>query len=268
MRALWIALAAFGLLTSSEQPANERVQATLDRLATMDADEQQAWLVQLEERAIQAARKTLGPAEAAQREAEIRKMLHQELVTWPVLGELLGDTLRREAALAKPQTVAKTEKVERPKAPRPHTVRKPVVTQPPASDPKASPSSPVQVNVEELAARIAGSNLGLRTLESDLDVKGAWDAARLEPLTERLKILVLRHGDLSMFRQLVPADKRAAVGRLEKPRAAISSLGARIFEARRQAESDDFQGTDAERKAELRRLETLSRQLAELANEK
>ena len=172
---------------------------------------------------------------------------------------MLADTLRREAALAKPQPADKP--VKRPVPKQPHTVRKPMIPETPSS-------SGVQVNVDELTARIAGSNLGLRTLENELDAQGIWDAARLEPLADRLKILVLRHNDLSLFRDLAPADKRAAVGRLEQPRAAISSLGARIFEARRLAESDAFQGADADRQAELRRLEALSRQLAELGGGK
>ena len=40
---------------------------------------------------------------------------------------------------------------------------------------------------------------------------------------------------------------------------------ARIFEARKLASGADFQGTDAERHAELERLDPLSRELAELA---
>ena len=83
-----------------------------------------------------------------------------------------------------------------------------------ATGEKAKTSEKVEVNVDELAARIAGSNLGFRTLESDLDEKGTWDAARLGPLAERLKILVTRRNDLRVFRGLVPSGERSSVGSL------------------------------------------------------
>ena len=72
MRALVIVCTALGLLATSDLRSDDRIQggadaveATLDRLAAMDANAQQAWLLNLEERAIRAARKTLDPAEAA-----------------------------------------------------------------------------------------------------------------------------------------------------------------------------------------------------------
>ncbi|MBU4271232.1 MAG: hypothetical protein KKE86_11445 [Planctomycetes bacterium] len=127
------------------------------------------------------------------------------------------------------------------------------------------PAGSVRVNADELAVRIAGCNMAFRALESELDEKGTWDAARLEPLVNRLKILVVRRGDLDLFRELLPADKRSTVAKLEKSKSAVSQLGARIFEARRTASSEEFKGTEASRRVELGRLEMLSRRLAETA---
>ena len=70
----------------------------LDRVAKMDAAEQQAWLGRLEQRAGRAARLTLGPEEAAKQQARIAGLLHQKLVTWQVLRELIEETDRRERA--------------------------------------------------------------------------------------------------------------------------------------------------------------------------
>ncbi len=148
------------------------------------------------------------------------------------------------------------------RVPPPSPVR--VVRKPQIDEADQSPAGPVEVNVEELAARIAGCNMAMRALEADLDENGTWDAARLAPLVERLKILVLRRGDLDLFREVVPAEKRSGVTRLDSPKTAISQLGARIFAARNQASSPKFSGTEADRRAESERLETLSRRLAEV----
>ena len=50
---------------------------------------------------------------------------------------------------------------------------------------------PVELNVNELAARIAGSNLAFRELAAALDNTDVWTAARLRPLVERIEILIL-----------------------------------------------------------------------------
>ncbi|MCD4728052.1 MAG: hypothetical protein K8R46_10345 [Pirellulales bacterium] len=141
----------------------------------------------------------------------------------------------------------------------------PVKPKKPAEPTGELPAGPVRVNADELAVRIAGCNMSFRALESELDEKGTWDAARLEPLVNRLKILVIRRGDLDLFRELLPADKRSTVAKLERSKSAVSQLGARIFEARRVASSEEFKGTEASRRVELGRLEMLSRRLAEAA---
>jgi hypothetical protein len=258
----------------------ESAQAVLDGVAKMGRSEQQAWLGRLEERALSAAAQTFKGEEAAKEHARIRSLLHQKVVTWQALRELLDQTRTREAKPATPVAVdAKPPVVNhaKPRAdvPRHETVNRPAVVKSDNSEKgkkgeksekgtKPVTGERVEVNVDELEARIAGSNMGFRTIESELDEKGAWDAARLEPLAERLKVLVIRRNDLSLFRDLVPADQRSSVGRLEEPRSAISELGARIFEARKAASGDEFKGTERERRAELERLDALSRRLADL----
>jgi len=123
----------------------------------------------------------------------------------------------------------------------------------------------VRVNLDELAANIAGVNLSLRALEAELDTPGPWNARQLASIIDRLKIIVIRCDDLTLFREIVAEGKRVEPGRLASPRAAISRIAARIFEARSQAAGPEFAGADAERRAELQRLDDLSRRLAALA---
>jgi len=165
--------------------------------------------------------------------------------------------------------------------PQERPVRRPPPIKPPdvpASEPPGEPPDetarqpqppkipPVRVNLDELSARIAGNNLALRGLEADLAEPRQWDAGQLGPLVDKLKILVMRKKDLALIRGLLPAVQQAKVGRLESPQSAISRLGARIFEARTQAESPGFPGSEARRRAELKHLDELSRQLAETAS--
>ncbi|MBN2473805.1 MAG: hypothetical protein JXB62_04315 [Pirellulales bacterium] len=134
------------------------------------------------------------------------------------------------------------------------------------TEPAAQVAEPaVQVNVRELAAHIAGANLAFRALEAELDRPQQWTARQLGPLVDRLKNLVIRKNDLATFRELITDRQLAAAGRLESPRAAISLLAAKIYEARSRAAGPEFSGTEAARRAELRHLDELSRELARLA---
>ncbi len=121
----------------------------------------------------------------------------------------------------------------------------------------------VRVNLDELSARIAGYNLMLRALEDELDGDGPWNAERLAPLVERLKILLIRRADLSVFLEIVPHNDRTRVGRLELPKSVVSRIGQRISDARTRAEGLD---SPAERRAELQRLDELSRQLTAMVS--
>ena len=100
---------------------------------------------------------------------------------------------------------------------------------------------------------------------SDLAEKRTWTAAKLEPLVDRLKTLVVRRSDLGLFRDAAPKEQQANITQLEAPKSAISQLSARVVEARNRANNPQFVGDDVERRAELARLEAVSHRLAELA---
>jgi hypothetical protein len=186
-----------------------------------------------------------------------------------------------QKAIAKPQAVekpiAKARAVDTPVAKklfrnsplplgegtRRETASRPHVAEKPISEPL--PPDSVQVNVEELETRIAACNLAIRAVEAELDEKGVWSAAKIEPLLDRLKTLAVRRGDLDLFRELVPASRRETVAALESPKSAIAQLRARVVEARGRANRDDFAGGDAARNSELGRLKTISGRLAEMA---
>jgi hypothetical protein len=251
----WAFLFVLWFSASVVARAEDRVQAELDQVAKMTAPEQQAWLQQLEKRAAQAARATLAPKEAARQEARTSSLLHQKKVTWKVLREVIEDTEACESATeaaAKPKAVEKTA-VAKPQAAKKRTK---------AAKPQAAA---VKIDVEELETRIAAANLELRELEADLAEKTTWTAAKLDPLFDRLKTLVVGYEDLGLFRDVLPKKQQAEVTTLEAPKAAIAQLSARVVEARKRANDPKFVGDEVERRAELTRLETISHRLAELA---
>ena len=129
-----------------------------------------------------------------------------------------------------------------------------------------SPQGTVEVEAEELAARIRGCNLAFRALEAELEESGEWTAARLESLVDRLEILVLRRHDLELFREVVPKPQRSSVETLATAKSVVSPVAAHIVEARTRTSGSSFTGTEAERQRELGRLGELSRRLAALAD--
>ena len=50
------------------------------------------------------------------------------------------------------------------------------------------------------------------------------DAAKLEPLADRLKTLIVRRDDLGLFRDAVPKDQQAEITKLETPKWRSPSL--------------------------------------------
>jgi hypothetical protein len=191
----------------------------------------------------------------------------------PILGRHPARLPAIEPAAALADMVAS----ESPKASaaEPASILLPTETQvvPPATSPADEsdeladepPAGSVQVDVAELAARIAGCNLAFRTVEAELDEKSEWNAQRLGHILDRVNLLTIRRNDLNLFREVVPEQQRTSLKRLESPKSLIAQLGGRIFEARCHANGPNFKGSDAERQAELQRLEELSRRLAELA---
>lgn len=454
MRVVWLFLAVTSFLipiaaqAEPQKDAGDPIQAVFDRLGKMPLPEQQAWLKQLEDRALRAAQLTLKPEEAIRQQKEVRSKLHQKLITWKVLREVVDDmnaseknaidrlsqryrtaidetfhnqpdafAKRQQAWLdvdnewklagspfeqqdrlidwleaaiadaAKPQ-VAESKNTVEPQVteepakpgndkgnspifadtkigtvpaekplplPKPAEVspeRNPAAAQvplqrrdgdqPPSTDvpssppatvarrsepldtpatdvegkplprresgpiselpPKAVEETPqkvadmalptetqvqppsmidlpqetdvslaeelppdsVEIKVDELAARIGGCNMAFRALEMELDEKGPWTAARLDPLVERLEMLAIRRSDLDMFREAVPEEKRASLDPLPTLKGVVSQVATRIVEARKLASGSHFNGTDSERKAELELLDGLSRRLAGL----
>ncbi|MEN6452020.1 MAG: hypothetical protein ABFC96_16140 [Thermoguttaceae bacterium] len=168
-------------------------------------------------------------------------------------GAVIAKHAKQAAPDAAKQNVPAGEKVVR-------TVRKPELK----GDEKRLAGA-VEIDADELGSRIAGCNMAFRELESDLDERGPWDAARLTPLVDRLKVLMVRRNDLQLFRDVASAEKRSALAALDSPKAAVSQLGARIFDARNRVSSPKFKGTEADRRAETERLESLSRRLADIA---
>ena len=114
---------------------------------------------------------------------------------------------------------------------------------------EASSAGTVEIKADELSASISGSNLAFRAIEAELNEKGVWTAARLEPLAEQLKILVIRRHDLHLFREAVPEDKRASIERLasaEKRGFAVCGLhrGGSQSSQRRRFQGDGCRASD------------------------
>ena len=119
--------------------------------------------------------------------------------------------------------------------------------------------------VAELAAQITGNNLSLQALEAELRKPGEWNAKQLQPLVDRLEVLVTRQDDLGTFRAMVPERDRPLLGWLESPRGAISQAAARLYETRSRVSGQLFTGSEAERYIEMRDLRAMSSKPAKLA---
>ena len=159
--------------------------------------------------------------------------------------------------------------VEPPPAPPAASDTAPAGPSRPAPARDAGPAEPrVRVNLKELSAGIAGANLALRALEAELDNDLPSSARDLASLVDRLEVLVLRHDDLALFCELITPEERRRAGPLESPRALIPRLANKIFELRSRATGQEFTGTEPERELELKILADLSRQLAEMADER
>jgi hypothetical protein len=254
--------------------AGDPVQAEFDRVAEMSRAEQQVWLMRLERRAIEAARGAMSVEEAAGEQKRVRAMLHQKMVTWKVLREVIAETQKREkAAETKASHAEHANQGAAERRTAKPVVKEPIIPMPPSepsSEAMAKPAGTpdaVKVNVEELETRIAAYNLAFRELEADWVEKGEWNAGKLEPLVDRLKGLMARQHDLGLIRDVVPKEQRAGITQLEVAKSAISEISARVVDARNRANDPKF-GNETERQAELTRLEAVSRRLAELAEKK
>ncbi len=124
---------------------------------------------------------------------------------------------------------------------------------------------PIQVNVPQLAARVAANSLNLRTLEAELDDDGRpWSRTSVEGSLRRLRLLVEEQRHLRQFIELVPEKDRSSVGEFESVVPVAAQLARRINEVQRSAAGDGFRGSAAERQTELDLLDRLSQSLEEL----
>ena len=128
----------------------------------------------------------------------------------------------------------------------------------PADDSKSD------INLIELAAQIAGTNMALRNVEAQLSKTRPWDYSQLATMVQGLKQLSARRDDLTLFRNLLPKSDRRLVGELDSTRPAISQCSARISETKTITKSKSFRGKPKEREEELKKLDELSRDLAKL----
>ncbi len=199
------------------------------------------------------------------------------------------DDVANKPAVAKPAVtkpaVAKSSDAK-PAVTKPAVAKssdaKPAVAQKPTAVKKVKPSPKVgnlsldtledfdtegddaEVNLIELAAQIAGTNMGLKAIESQLKDSAKWDITQLIPMVADLKQMCKRRNDLTLFRKMLDESDRTLVGALNSPRAAISQCSARIAEVRAQVEKRPARTKAKQRKADLQKLDSMSRELAKL----
>lgn len=150
-----------------------------------------------------------------------------------------------------------------PPAPAPAAVP----TQAPATvvkDSDAALFEHFQINVDELAARIAGHNLALHRLTDTARGGDGWGIDELRAAVERLEDLAAKAEDAQVYLKLLDERQRAGCGTLDPRGEAITALAARIAALR--ARSTLSAPADAGRSAAG--LDGLSRRLARLAVER
>lgn len=121
-----------------------------------------------------------------------------------------------------------------------------------------------EVNLIELAARIAGNNMALSGIEDRLAESQKWDAKKLTAAIASLKKVCDRRNDLTLFRNLLPKSDRGLVGKLESPRAAISQCSELIADARAKAAKRFSRVRPKRREEELKKFDVLSGKLAKM----
>ncbi|HBO43773.1 MAG TPA: hypothetical protein DD670_07545 [Planctomycetaceae bacterium] len=131
-------------------------------------------------------------------------------------------------------------------------------------DPLTTPNKLAEINMEELAAQIAGTNMAMRKLAAKIYEDQAWDAESLGPILDQLAPLVARKDSLKLIRECIPESQRGGLGELETGSDLISDLGSKIAQARNDLAEGRFQGTPAQRRAQLVQLDRLSQRLASL----
>jgi hypothetical protein len=169
-------------------------------------------------------------------------------------------------------TPAKTiEKKPDPIHPPPETPAKPATpsTAPRNSRPIKKPAevSTVQVNHGELSARIAGLNMNLRALETELDERKNWDVAQLTAKIAKTKTIFQQRKDLQIVRDLLSDAEQKYIEKLRSPRAVIAQLGHNIANLRMKLTERNAAKPSKAHTDDLDALDQLSKELAGLAAE-
>ncbi|MBN2294455.1 MAG: histone H1-like repetitive region-containing protein, partial [Pirellulales bacterium] len=180
---------------------------------------------------------------------------------------LPGLDTKNFTSVKKADTTSKPQVTSTPKVtPKTDTANKvPIVSLGPIDDIKGE-GEDAEVNLIELAARIAGTNMALRGIEAQLKESHRWDVRQLTPMVNSLKQICDRRNDLTLFRKLLDENDRGLVGELDSPHDAISKCSERIAEVRAQIESHTSLIRSKHRQEELGKLDALSRELAKLVS--
>jgi hypothetical protein len=132
---------------------------------------------------------------------------------------------------------------------------------------RAADVSTVKVNHGELSARIAGLNMNLRALETELDEQKNWSAVQLTEKIAKLKTLVQQRKDLQIVRDLLSEEEQKFIEKLRSPRAVIAQLGQHIADLRMKLTERNAAEPSKAHSDDLAALEQLSKDLAGLTVE-
>jgi hypothetical protein len=168
----------------------------------------------------------------------------------------------REAPQADPRrSTAYSPSLSPPAAPSSNgrTPRRPASIPAPAAEPPNAgrPVAAVRLNIDEIAARVAGFNLALAALEQQLDQDGLVSHRRLAPLIDQLADLATRHGDIRPYYQYLSEGEARRLGELRSCVPAIRLSAAKVHATQRASHDAPPQQRDE--------IDRLSRRLAEIA---
>ncbi len=165
-----------------------------------------------------------------------------------------------------PPLAAVPEEASRPREPAPRGESSQPTTDTPTGsgdEPEPQPADRPRINLNELAARIAGSNLAVTRLHNEVGQLEPGDVDGLDELVGQFRKLAERRDDLTLYWNLLSPSQRTMVEPLQPVDPLVSSLGAEVFKSRRFVAGDRFRGTPAERQAALDRLDRVSQVLAD-----
>lgn len=173
-----------------------------------------------------------------------------------------AETLDEEPQATAPPMDAEPADVEFPLVERqPQVVPEIAAPDPQPTEPAMETSESSGVNVKELAARVSGHNFAVRAILLDWSRGGNGDLAQLATAVEQAASLGRRYGLLETYLHLLSQSERDQTGDLEELDEVFKTLGDAIADLRERYEQSALPAE--ERTAEVGRLNSLSRQLAE-----